>query len=165
MDKWILPEDIIKTSDSYIIRYDSPPSWEGGKNCTGSFTTGAKKLAAYLKKTFPGIRSVQGYACRQNTANPKETSTHGTGRALDIMIPMIGKEANSAIGDPIANWLVSNAQNIGIQYMIWNRTSWNGSKRANKLKPYTGPVPHTDHIHMELNKDGADGITPWFKTT
>ena len=79
------------------------------------------------------------------------------------MIPRVGGRANSAIGDPIANWLVQNATAIGVQYLIWNRVSWNGHIKAPKDRPYTGPNPHTDHIHVELNHDGAGRKTPWFQ--
>ena len=88
---------------------------------------------------------------------------HGVGRALDIMIPIVGGRAHGAIGDPIANWLVRNASVIGIQYIIWNRVSWGGNRGAPKDRSYTGPNPHIDHIHAELNKDGAERRTAWFQ--
>jgi hypothetical protein len=78
------------------------------------------------------------------------------------MIPRINKQANSAVGDPIANWLVQNAEAIGVQYIIWNRVQWTGSRKGRKDRDYTGPSPHTDHIHVELNLDGARRATPWF---
>jgi hypothetical protein len=78
------------------------------------------------------------------------------------MIPPIGNRANSAVGDPIANWLVQNAQAIGVQYIIWNRVQWTGSRTGRKDRDYGGPSPHIDHIHVELNRDGAARATPWF---
>jgi hypothetical protein len=79
------------------------------------------------------------------------------------MIAMIGSSANSAVGDPIANWLVSNAEKIGVQYVIWNRVQWSGARDGRKDRAYGGPDPHTNHIHAELTRDAAERGTPWFR--
>jgi hypothetical protein len=118
-------------------------------------------LRDYIRAKFPGVKSIGGYNCRQNKARLTQTSVHGTGRALDIMIPPIHNRANSAVGDPIANWLVQNAQAIGVQYIIWNWVQWTGSRTGRKDRDYK-PSPHIDHIHVELNRDGAARTTPWF---
>ncbi len=163
VDRWVLPEEVRAAGEAQHVRYDSPGAWADGRNCSGSYTPGAQELRQYILTHFPGVSTIGGYACRQNTANKAETSVHGVGRALDIMIPRVGGRANSAIGDPIANWLVRNATAIGVQYLIWNRVSWNGHIKAPKDRPYTGPNPHTDHIHVELNQDGAGRKIPWFQ--
>jgi peptidoglycan hydrolase-like protein with peptidoglycan-binding domain len=163
-DRWVLPANVRAAGEAQLVRYDGAPAWQGGRNCTGQFTAGAAALRRFIQANFAGVTSIGGYNCRQNTANLAETSVHGTGRALDIMIPRVGNRANSAVGDPIANWLVSNAAAIGVQYIIWNRVSWNGSRTRPKERAYTGPNPHTDHIHAELNHDGANRRTPWFAT-
>lgn len=160
---WVLPPSVRAAGDAQTVRYDNPPAWAGVPgNCTGTFTDGAATLKAYLQANFAGISGIYGYDCRANSATPSETSVHGTGRALDIMIPMVGGRANSAVGDPIANWLVTNASALGVQYVIWNRVRWSGS-RTPRVAPYTGPSPHTDHVHMELNHDGANRRTAWFR--
>ncbi len=163
-EKWVLPADVRAAGEAQFVRYDSPPPWANGRNCSGTFTPGAAELGTYIRRTFPGVDSVGGYACRFNSATPSETSVHGVGRALDIMIREIDHQANSAVGDPIANWLVQNASAIGIQFVIWNRIKWNGSRSGRKDGNYAGPSPHTNHIHTELNLDGARRLTPWFKS-
>jgi hypothetical protein len=160
---WVLPPNVRAAGEKQYVRYDAPPPWEGGKNCTGPFTAGAAELADYIRSGFPGVSSIGGYKCRQNTANAAETSVHGTGRALDITIPMVQGRANSAVGDPIANWLVQNAEAIGIQLVIWNRTQWKPYVTSGpKVSEYRGPNPHTDHIHAEITRDSAARATPWF---
>ena len=159
---WVLPPDVRAMGERQYVRYDSPPAWDNGRNCAVSLTAGAAEVGDYLQSAFRGISSVGGHSCRQNTANLAQTSVHGTGRALDIMIPMVNGRANSAVGDPIANWLVQNAQAIGVQYIIWNRTKWSGSYSGRKDGAYGGPVPHIDHVHVELNRNGAARSTPWF---
>ncbi len=36
-----------------------------------------------------------------------------------------------------------------MQYLIWNRRSWAPGRG---WRTYTGVSPHTDHIHVELNR-------------
>ncbi|QCB46895.1 peptidoglycan-binding protein [Hydrogenophaga sp. PAMC20947] len=160
---WGLPSSVRAAGDAQTVRYDSPPAWAGSPgNCTGNFTAGAAALKSHIQATFAGVSSIGGYSCRANSANRSETSVHGTGRALDIMIRTVGGKANSAVGDPIANWLVRNASSIGVQYIIWNRIRWSGN-RTPRVARYTGPSPHIDHVHVELNNDGAARRTPWFQ--
>jgi peptidoglycan hydrolase-like protein with peptidoglycan-binding domain len=164
--QWQLPDSVRQAGEHQYVRYDSPPAWTGQPgNCSGTFTTGARILKKYLEQKFHAISEIGGYSCRKNSANSKETSVHGVGRALDIHFPMVSGMANSQAGDPVANWLVEHAQEIGIQYIIWNRTKWNGStKNGRKDGRYGGPNPHIDHIHAELNLDAAARRTPWFKS-
>lgn len=158
--RWVLPPDVQAAGDAQTVRYDSPPPWANGAHCT-SYTAGAAELRRHILANFPGVDAIGGYSCRANSGNPSETSVHGVGRALDIMIRPVGGGANSAVGDPIANWLVRNAEAIGVQYIIWNRMRWSGNRRP-RVAPYTGPSPHIDHIHVELNLDGARRNTAWF---
>ena len=160
---WKLPASVRATGENQNVSYDSPPSWNGGSNCSKNFTKGAAALKAHLLGKYAGISTIGGYACRQNTANAAETSVHGTGRALDIMIPTSGGKADNTVGDEIANWLVVNAENIGVQFIIWDQTKWNASYSNNKDRPYTGPNPHVDHLHVELDLEGADMKTAFFK--
>jgi peptidoglycan hydrolase-like protein with peptidoglycan-binding domain len=160
--RWVLPDEVREAGEGQFVRYDKPPPWDSGIHCTGSFTAGAAELRDYIRATFPGVSSIGGYSCRQNTANSAETSVHGTGRAMDIMITPSNNRANTAVGDPIANWLVRNAAAMGVQYIIWNRVQWNGSRSGRKDRDYGGPNPHIDHIHLELNRDGAERLTSWF---
>ncbi len=157
---WTLPAAVQAIGDQQYVPYTGAGAWAGGANCGGGLLAGTRELGDYLQATFSGINGYGGYACRPNTANTSELSVHGTGRAIDIMI---SGTANSAVGDPIANYLVQNAEKIGVQYIIWNRNSWNASRSApNKLRAYGGPNPHTDHVHVELTPAGAQRMTEWF---
>ena len=76
-------------------------------------------------------------------------SMHGTGRALDIFT------TRAAGGDEVANYLVRNANQLGIQLVIWNRTLWKVTPGGGSSRAYGGPNPHTDHIHAELTRAAA----------
>jgi hypothetical protein len=157
---WILPSAVAEIGEGVSIHYENPGAWNGGRGCSGKFRDGSRALGRELMTRFGQIKSIGGYACRRNTANSANISVHGTGKALDIFIPMKGGSANSALGDPVANWLVVHSVEIGVQYIIWNRTQWraNGTNTAR----YTGPVPHIDHIHAEITEKAARLQTPFF---
>ncbi len=145
------------------LTYDDAPAWTTTRACSGKLRPGGKVVGELLMDKYPAVASVGGYACRRNTADLRRMSVHGTGRALDVMIPVVSRGPNRQAGDKIANWLILNAQQIGVQLIIWNRTIWraNGTNDAK----YGGPVPHIDHLHVELTEEAAAHTTKWFTTT
>lgn len=168
---WVMPADVHAFGQTEYVRYDGATAWTGGacsgcctaSSCGSSELPGTKAFKAFLLKTFPGeISSIGGYCCRPNTADTSLTSIHGTGRALDVMIAKVGGDADNTKGDKVAHWLVMHAQEIGVQLVIWDRMAWNASRKGEKFNPYTGPIPHIDHLHVELNLDGAQMKTPFF---
>lgn len=123
--------------------YDGAPAWDGGASCSGGLTERASGLAAAIVARF-GPHVIGGYACRPNTAASGRTSVHGVGRALDVM---------TTAGAPIANWLLLHSAQLGVQMIIWDRSIW--SAGAGGVRPYGGPNPHTDHVHVEVREGGS----------
>ena len=158
---WQLPANVRSVGAQASVTYDDAPGWTGTNGCAGGLTSGARRLGVILRSRFGAVSSVGGYACRRNTADSARMSVHGTGRALDLMIPKVSDSADNRGGDPIANWLVLNAERIGVQLVIWDRTVWHCDGRNESR--YTGPYPHDDHIHVELNTEAAAMRTPFFK--
>lgn len=144
------------------VAYDDVPAWDGGAHCAGGITPGGRTLSTYLRANFPGISSIGGYSCRPNTANTSKMSVHGSGRALDIMIPLSSGAADNDVGDPIANWLIAHSSEIGVQYLIWDRSQWSGSRTTDRVRAYTGPNPHIDHIHVEITLPASRQETAWY---
>src|SRR5687767_8209725 len=85
---WVLPPDVRRQGETQSVRYDGAPPWDGGRHCSGGILPGTREVGAYLMRRFPQIRVAGGYSCRQNTADLSRTSVHGTGRALDLMLPL-----------------------------------------------------------------------------
>ena len=81
---WVLPAAVKQAGEAQSVPYTRRADVGGGANCTGSFTPAYWNSS---KSTFPGVAEVQGYNCRRNTASSNKTSMHGTGRAIDVMIP------------------------------------------------------------------------------
>ena len=158
--RWSIPADVKAVGARVRLDYDAAPLWTGTAGCGGKLLVGSKKLGTFLTTSFDGIESIGGYACRRNTADGARMSVHGTGRALDVMIPRVGGKADNTKGDKIANWLILNAQRIGVQLIIWDKTIW----RANGTNDgvYGGPHPHDDHLHVELTVEAGKAMTAWF---
>ncbi len=164
--RWLIPSNINTIGNKQHVSYTGGGSWNGTGSCSGNFTGGAAKVKSYVAQHFSKVSSIGGYACRPNTANTSKMSVHGTGRALDIMIPTIGGSADNTAGDAIAHYMITHAEEIGIQLIIWDRTLWNASKSAgSKSRRYGGPHPHNDHLHVELSVAGGKQQTPWFSGT
>jgi MYXO-CTERM domain-containing protein len=157
---WVIPSDVLKVGGTVRVPYEAAPRWTSTAACGGGLLEGTHFLGVHLRDRFDQIDSIGGYSCRRNTADSSRMSVHGTGRALDVFIPMKGSHANSELGDPVANWLILHAQKIGVQLIIWNHRMW----RANGTNDvaYGGPIPHIDHIHVEITREAAAESTPWF---
>jgi hypothetical protein len=130
-------------------RYDDAGPWLGGRSCSGRFHSGTEALGEAIKRKWGG--SYGGYSCRQNTADASQLSVHGTGRAIDFFPQSKGE------GDAIARWLVENHEEFGIQLIIWWYKDWSC---GGGWSSYGGPVPHTDHLHIELTIPASRENTP-----
>ena len=153
------------TSAPDKARYDDAASWSGGKNCTGGFTAGAKRLQDWLKANY-GAASIQGYNCRPNTADRSKTSIHGVGRASD----WFRNAGNAKQAGQVASFIkrmsahgAAMARAMGVQYWIWNRKQYSVKASSVSVSRYGGPNAHTDHVHIEQNLAGSKLQTSYWK--
>lgn len=161
---WVIPEETLAIGDTQWVEYTGAGPWIGESGCSGGITPGAEIVRTYLYAHFPQIESIGGYDCRPIVGDDSSMSVHGTGRALDLMIPLDGGDADNDLGDPAGNFLVENAQAIGIQYVIWDRWSWRADRDVGaKGKSYGGANPHIDHLHIELSVEASEHTSPWFE--
>ncbi|WP_370892643.1 peptidoglycan-binding protein [Janibacter sp. GXQ6167] len=95
---------------------------------------------------------------------------HSEGRALDWMLNA-NDPRERAIADSVLRWLLAPGPNgepaamarrFGIMYIIWNRQIWGSYNMSAGWRQYTGPHPHTDHIHFSFSWDGAMQRTSWW---
>ncbi len=95
---------------------------------------------------------------------------HSEGRAWDWMLSAANPQ-DKAVADAVTAWLSAPdaqgrpgamARRFGIMYIIWNKKMWRAYDPARGWAPYTGSVPHTDHIHFSFSWDGAYGRTSWW---
>ena len=155
---WQLPASTIAVGNSQSLPY------LGASGCspTQSLLPGTRDIADMLRASFPGATSYGGYICRK-IAGTNTWSVHSTGRAIDLFVSLAGGQADNDLGDPIANWLVENAEYVGISFVVWDRASWGAHRPAGaKHKAYTGQHPHHDHLHIEVTQAAAARGTRWF---
>jgi hypothetical protein len=60
-------------------------------------------------------------------------------------------------GRKLFDWCVKNANDLGIQSVIFNRRVV-GFGNPNE-RSYTGPSPHTDHVHIGLKRNARRTLT------
>jgi transglycosylase-like protein with SLT domain len=76
-----------------------------------------------------------------------DTFEHPRGRACDLMLD------DRSRGDEIAAWVQANAEELHVLYVIWWQRYWDprmGEIPWEEWDPYTGPNPHTDHVHVSI---------------
>ena len=160
---WQIPPSTLAIGDQQHVTYTGAGPWIGTSGCGGTFLPGTDRLKNWLMANYPQISSIGGYSCRAIVGNSSRMSVHATGRAIDVMIPTTGGSADNTAGDAIGNYLIEHAEEIGVQYIIWDQWSWNASRSAgSKSRSYGGSHPHDDHLHVELSVDGANMRTAWF---
>ena len=160
--RWQIPADVLAAGATSRVTLTEAGAWRGEASCSGTFTEGAQRVRTWVTAHWPQVTNVGGYSCRPINGNAAVTSIHAVGRALDLHIPVAaGSEADNDLGDELANYLVANAQYIGVQRVIWDRTYWRGGD-APREGYYDGAHPHNDHIHVELSVAASHLETPFF---
>ncbi len=159
---WTPSADTLRIGDTMYLSYESADS------CYGSLRPGTKELGDFILAHFPGTTYYGGYDCRDIVGQPGVLSVHATGRALDVFVPIDGAStcdtcADNDKGDPLARWLIENAEYIGFSFVIWDKADW-GAHRAtgSKWGSYGGTHPHHDHLHIEITSKAAAKQTDWF---
>jgi len=160
---WVIPAETLAVGDTQYVDYTGAGPWVGESGCGGDFLPGTRLLQDWLYANFPQVWHIGGYSCRPINGNPDVMSVHATGRAIDVHIYTIDGEADNELGDPIGNYLIEHAEEMGIQLIIWDRWKWNASRSAgDKDGYYSGAHPHNDHLHVELSVAAANLELPWY---
>lgn len=112
----------------------------GGKYGLGPVLPAVALIAGEVGNKF-GLKRIGGW--RKTDQFPD----HPEGRALDFMID----DMPAGTGDAVAAYLIANAARFQMDYIIWNRRSWN--PRRGTWETYTSTTnPHTDHVHFSRKR-------------
>jgi MYXO-CTERM domain-containing protein len=163
--RWMPPAEVLAVGDMQNkIEFVGAGPWLGEESCGSGLEPGTMVLGDYLEAYFPQVSLIGGFSCRPINGDPTQASVHSTGRALDIHIPLTAEEgADNDLGDPIAHWLIRNADRIGIQLIIWDLSTWGPYRDpGERAQAYGGAHPHDDHLHVELTEAAAGLGAPWF---
>lgn len=129
------------------------PAYQPAGRCTGTTPPGSTAFMEWAVRDFgQGARNLGIYNCR-DVRGSTNNSVHGEGRAVDVGFPGVANPA----GTRLLNLLLPKVGELGIQMIIWNRRIY--SARYPRGANYTGLVPHTDHLHIELTWNAARTLT------
>ncbi|NLE72109.1 MAG: hypothetical protein GX609_08460 [Actinomycetales bacterium] len=138
---------------------DANPGWQPSVSCDPTDKPG---VVAFAKLVATHWGKTRYHTSRQCVLG--DGTQHAEGRALDWTMNAYDA-GEKLLGDAVVAWITANngemARRFGIMYLIWNRKIWY-SYRPTVFESYTGPVPHTDHIHFSFTWDGAMGRTSWW---
>ncbi|MGB3764884.1 MAG: cell wall-binding repeat-containing protein [Ornithinimicrobium sp.] len=146
-------------SKSLPSTLDAAPGWQYSYSCDPNDKRGMVAFAELVSKHYNRPRYTTSRSCFAGS-----TSQHHEGRAVDWNMDVYNS-SDKAIGDAVAYWLTSNngemARRFGVQSVIWNKRSWY-LYSPGSWRDYTGPSPHTDHLHISFTWDGAMKRTSWW---
>lgn len=81
---------------------------------------------------------------------------HFEGRAADVYLSYTDT-SGKIWGDWLFDWCVDNCRIYQIQGVIFGNRQWFSEVRGGAVFPRT-QHDHNDHVHVELNCDGAQGL-------
>lgn len=127
-----------------MLVYD-PPS--------GSYTSSIPSGTQAFRLVVAGHYQFRTEVVRDQSRCQHTPSEHCECRAIDFFVQAPG-------GRPLFDWAVANADPLGIQSVIHDRRVWGFGKWYERA--YTGPSPHTDHVHIGLTIWASKNLTQAF---
>lgn len=128
-------------------------------SCSSGGQPGILELSKKVDSLYGG-GSGSGYNCR-SARGSSVLSVHGEGRAydsyFDVKNPDQLRKGNEAFG-----WLLSNAKELGLQYVVFWKVQWSPQRGISCVENQSVVQIHSNHMHYELNWDGARKQTPFF---
>lgn len=105
----------------------------------GPKDTGIDALVGNARTGYAAIRPLGNWQILGWGLRADMSSDHPLGKAIDVMHPSAA-EAQTIIG--------AFRRTPGAKYWIWQRQIANAHVDNWRVRPYNGPNPHTDHVHL-----------------
>ena len=134
-------------------RFDPPTEAD-----PGGCTPGAVFLREMIFARWPKYRGDAGCYLHNGKTDSGNPSFHSVGRAIDIWIAT----GHLDVGTSIFDWCIANRSAIGLNEVIFNRRIWRADNLSAGVHAYT-VNPHTDHIHIAINRDAARRLPPFYQ--
>lgn len=139
----------------------APPPAPGVGDTGDPYNLGAVQpvTAAVANTLGPqfGFKTIGGY----RAGNSRDPQGHPAGLALDFMTNNIPD--GRAAGQRLADYLVANAADVGVKYLIWEQRVWSVARSDEgwRMMEDRGSITqnHYDHVHLSLDPNAA-GILP-----
>lgn len=82
---------------------------------------------------------------------------HPSGQAVDVMIPDYTSGAGVAVGDEVADYILSNAEFFHVDYIIWRQMYIKPGQAPSKMEDrFSDTQNHYDHVHVTVYGGGYD---------
>ena len=117
-------------------------------------TSRAEQVRVAMTEVF-GDQSLGGFAPGGVGQGHGGESTHYDGRAIDIFFRPISED-NRRQGWVLSQWLVAHAEDLDIQYVIFDDEFWSAHLSRGGWHYYDAPAPgneilrHLDHVHVDV---------------
>ncbi|WP_434995287.1 hypothetical protein [Arthrobacter sp. Ld5] len=124
--------------------------------------TGLTPRAQEVRDALAGVfgeQSLGGFAPGGVGQGHGAESTHYDGRAIDVFFRPVTEE-NRRAGWQVAHWLVAHAEDLHIQYVIFDDRFWSDHSSRAQWGNYDAPAPaneilrHLDHVHVDVHRGG-----------
>ena len=141
-------------------------TYDPQQQCIPGARPAVAAFAALLAEAHPSSRNLG--ITRGCAAGAR--SEHKEGRAYDWGVRVTDAEEEAAAQQMLA-WLLATdehgndfamARRLGVMYVIWDDHIWSSSSAREGWRVYTGPNPHTDHVHLSFDWAGAMGATSFW---
>lgn len=105
--------------------------------------------ARAVHAAFPGVSSFGLYR------SPDGFNEHSSGEAADAMIPDWQSATGKAMGDQIKDFALANAEQYGIEYVLWRQRQWMPDGSSSPMSDRGSPTQnHMDHVHIRTAGGG-----------
>lgn len=121
---------------------------ELGSNIEDGLTNSGVSVYRALCAEFPDVKS---YGGRRYSSIIGNKSDHYTGKAVDAMVNDGGSN-DSALGTEISDFLIANAEELDIKYIIWEQAIWYPGRDWKGMEDRGDDTQnHFDHVHVSVN--------------
>lgn len=113
----------------------------GGAVTPRQSDSGIQKLQGNARAAYPVFRGMGNWQILGWGLRPSGNSDHPRGKAMDIM---------TTSGNDALRIIAAFEPMPGAKYWIWNREIANKQINNWQRRRYSGPSPHTDHVHLSF---------------
>jgi hypothetical protein len=141
-------------------------AYDPQSTCDPTPKIGVAAFRALVRQQYPDSTDLGiGQAC-----SVPGLSEHKEGRAWDFGV-RVDNPSQDAEANALISWLLATdeygnryamARRLGVMYIIWDGHIWGSYKADEGWRPYSGPNPHTDHVHLSFDRAGALGQTSFW---
>jgi hypothetical protein len=133
-----------------------PASYDSQRMQPDGLTPRAATVLRELQDAYGSLRT-GGYAPGGVRTGHSAGSAHYDGRAVDVFFrPVTARQQQK--GWAVAQWLVANADRLGIATVIYDNRIWTARRSAQGWREYVPPggptddptLRHEDHVHVDV---------------